>query len=41
MAVGVSFGGGDLGSAIARAIGIGLQTFPRGWRSRCQYGGAE
>jgi zinc transporter, ZIP family len=30
MAVGVSFGGGDLGSAVARAIGIGLQNVPEG-----------
>jgi len=30
MAVGVSFGGGDLGSAIALAIGIGLQNVPEG-----------
>jgi len=30
MAVGVSFGGGDLGSAIALAIGIGLQNIPEG-----------
>jgi ZIP family zinc transporter len=30
MAVGVSFGGSDLGSAIALAIGIGLQNIPEG-----------
>ncbi|RPI53297.1 MAG: ZIP family metal transporter [Acidobacteria bacterium] len=30
MAVGVSFGGGDVGSAIALAIGIGLQNIPEG-----------
>lgn len=30
MAVGVSFGGGDLGSAVALAIGIGLQNVPEG-----------
>ena len=30
MAVGVSFGGGDFGSAIALAIGIGLQNVPEG-----------
>jgi ZIP family zinc transporter len=30
MAVGVSFGGGDLGSAAALAIGIGLQNIPEG-----------
>jgi ZIP family zinc transporter len=30
MAVGVSFGGDDLGSAIALAIGIGLQNIPEG-----------
>jgi ZIP family zinc transporter len=30
MAVGVSFGGGDLGSATALAIGIGLQNIPEG-----------
>lgn len=30
MAVGVSFGGGELGSAIALAIGIGLQNVPEG-----------
>jgi ZIP family zinc transporter len=30
MAVGVSFGAGDLGSAIALAIGIGLQNVPEG-----------
>lgn len=30
MAVGVSFGGGDLGAAIALAIGIGLQNIPEG-----------
>jgi ZIP family zinc transporter len=30
MAVGVSFGGGDTGSAIALAIGIGLQNVPEG-----------
>jgi ZIP family zinc transporter len=30
MAVGVSFGGGELGSAIALAIGIGLQNIPEG-----------
>ena len=30
MAVGVSFGGGDFGSAIALAIGIGLQNIPEG-----------
>ena len=30
MAVGVSFGGGDLGSAVALAIGIGLQNIPEG-----------
>jgi ZIP family zinc transporter len=30
MAVGVSFGGGDLGAAIALAIGIGLQNVPEG-----------
>jgi ZIP family zinc transporter len=30
MAVGVSFGGGDLGSATALAIGIGLQNVPEG-----------
>jgi zinc transporter, ZIP family len=30
MAVGVSFGGRDLGSAIALAIGIGLQNIPEG-----------
>jgi ZIP family zinc transporter len=30
MAVGVSFGGGDIGSAAALAIGIGLQNIPEG-----------
>jgi ZIP family zinc transporter len=30
MAVGVSFGGGDLGAAVALAIGIGLQNVPEG-----------
>jgi ZIP family zinc transporter len=30
MAVGVSFGGGDLGAAVALAIGIGLQNIPEG-----------
>jgi zinc transporter, ZIP family len=30
MAVGVSFGGGELGPAIALAIGIGLQNIPEG-----------
>jgi ZIP family zinc transporter len=30
MAVGVSFGGGDLGAAMALAIGIGLQNVPEG-----------
>jgi ZIP family zinc transporter len=30
MAVGVSFGGGDIGSATALAIGIGLQNVPEG-----------
>jgi ZIP family zinc transporter len=30
LAVGVSFGGGDLGSAVALAIGIGLQNVPEG-----------
>ena len=30
MAVGVSFGGGDLGAASALAIGIGLQNIPEG-----------
>ena len=30
MAVGVSFGGGDLGAAIALTIGIGLQNIPEG-----------
>jgi zinc transporter, ZIP family len=30
LAVGVSFGGGDLGSATALAIGIGLQNIPEG-----------
>jgi ZIP family zinc transporter len=30
MAVGVSFGGGDVGSAVALAIGIGLQNIPEG-----------
>jgi ZIP family zinc transporter len=30
MAVGVSFGGGELGSAIALAVGIGLQNVPEG-----------
>jgi ZIP family zinc transporter len=30
MAVGVSFGGGELGAAIALAIGIGLQNVPEG-----------
>ena len=30
MAVGVSFGGGDLGAAIALTIGIGLQNVPEG-----------
>ena len=30
LAVGVSFGGGDLGSATALAIGIGLQNVPEG-----------
>jgi ZIP family zinc transporter len=30
MAVGVSFGGGDIGSATALAIGIGLQNIPEG-----------
>jgi ZIP family zinc transporter len=30
MAVGVSFGGGELGSAVALAIGIGLQNVPEG-----------
>jgi ZIP family zinc transporter len=30
MAVGVSFGGDDLGSAVALAIGIGLQNIPEG-----------
>ena len=31
LAVGVSFGGGDLGSATALAIGIGLQNIPEGF----------
>ena len=30
MAVGVSFGGGDMGAAVALAIGIGLQNVPEG-----------
>jgi len=30
MAVGVSFGGGDTGAALALAIGIGLQNIPEG-----------
>ncbi len=30
MAVGVSFGGGELGGAVALAIGIGLQNVPEG-----------
>jgi ZIP family zinc transporter len=30
MAVGVRFGGGDLGAAVALAIGIGLQNVPEG-----------
>jgi ZIP family zinc transporter len=30
MAVGVSFGGGDFGAALALAIGIGLQNIPEG-----------
>jgi ZIP family zinc transporter len=30
MAVGVSFGGGDVGSAAALAVGIGLQNVPEG-----------
>lgn len=30
MAVGVSFGGGDLGSAVALTVGIGLQNIPEG-----------
>ena len=30
MAVGVSFGGGDFGSAVALAVGIGLQNVPEG-----------
>jgi ZIP family zinc transporter len=30
MAVGVSFGGGDLGAAIALTLGIGLQNVPEG-----------
>jgi ZIP family zinc transporter len=30
VAVGVSFGGGELGSAVALAIGIGLQNIPEG-----------
>jgi ZIP family zinc transporter len=30
MAVGVSFGGGELGAAVALAIGIGLQNIPEG-----------
>jgi ZIP family zinc transporter len=30
MAVGVTFGGADLGSAVALAIGIGLQNIPEG-----------
>jgi ZIP family zinc transporter len=30
MAVGVRFGGGDLGAAVALAIGIGLQNIPEG-----------
>jgi ZIP family zinc transporter len=30
MAIGVSFGGGDLGPALALAIGIGLQNVPEG-----------
>jgi len=30
MAVGVSFGGGDLGAAVALTIGIGLQNVPEG-----------
>lgn len=30
MAIGVSFGGGELGSAVALAIGIGLQNIPEG-----------
>jgi ZIP family zinc transporter len=30
MAVGVSFGGGDFGAAMALAIGIGLQNIPEG-----------
>jgi ZIP family zinc transporter len=30
IAVGVSFGGGDVGSAVALAVGIGLQNIPEG-----------
>jgi len=30
LAVGVSFGGGDTGSAVALAVGIGLQNIPEG-----------
>ena len=30
MAVGVSFGGGELGAPIALTIGIGLQNIPEG-----------
>jgi ZIP family zinc transporter len=30
MAIGVTFGGGDVGSAVALAIGIGLQNVPEG-----------
>ena len=30
LAVGVGFGGGDLGNAVALAIGIGIQNAPEG-----------
>lgn len=39
MAVGVSFGGGDVGSATALAIGSGFRTFPKGWPSRSRFVG--
>jgi ZIP family zinc transporter len=36
MAVGVGFGGLDVGSAVALAIGSGSRTFPKAWRLRCR-----
>lgn len=41
LAVGVSFGSGELGAATALAIGISLQNIPEGdWQSRCRCGAA-